>query len=136
MQQHFTHKVLQKVTAFTNSWVLGGSARAYKFYPHKISITSHLSTCLYLVPRPLPDFISQLGFGWQCMCLQVYPHKILITSHLSTCLYLVPRPLPNFITQNNREKAWDHSYVMGWKWWTRSVRNMDWLIKAYEVMID
>jgi len=52
--------------------------------------------------------------------------------HHSTCCKqwctcsLVPRPLPNFITamEKNREKAWDHCYVMDWKWWTRLVRNM------------
>ena len=27
----------------------------------------------------------------------------------------------------NREKAWDHCYVMGQKWWTRLVCNVDWV---------
>ena len=36
---------------------------------------------------------------------------------------LVPRPLPYFIMlaamEKNQEKAWDHCYVTGQKWWTR-----------------
>ena len=34
---------------------------------------------------------------------------------------LIPRPLSDFILQlwrKNWEKAWDHCYVMDWKWWT------------------
>jgi len=27
--------------------------------------------------------------------------------------------------EKNREKTWDHCYVMGRKWWTWLVRNVD-----------
>ena len=39
-------------------------------------------------------------------------------------LSLVPRPLPDFILHpwKNREKAWDHCYIMDWKWWTQLVQ--------------
>ena len=29
------------------------------------------------------------------------------------------------VMEINWEKAWDHCYVTDWKWWTRSVRNVD-----------
>ena len=41
---------------------------------------------------------------------------------------MIEKPLAHvYLTamEKNQEKAWDHCYIMGWKWWTQLVCNVD-----------
>ena len=54
--------------------------------------------------------------------------RFICGNHQLTYQLARPQTTPRFYlaaVEKNRDKAWDHCYIMDRKWWTRLVRNVD-----------